>query len=156
MSNGTCKVILDAFESFKSLPASPSLERPELILLSANTEKSLQTSIAQYEDFITKSSKISLSDLAYTLSFRRERLAHRAFALAQDRSIIETWVSAKSPSASPQVYMVFTGQGANWPGMGRELIEKDELFRSDIGLMDAILCQLAHPPSWSMTGKITT
>jgi acyl transferase domain-containing protein len=49
--------------------------------------------------------------------------------------------------------MIFSGQGAQWPGMGKELIENDDFFRKDISAMDAVLQRLEHPPNWTIVGE---
>jgi acyl transferase domain-containing protein len=61
----------------------------------------------------------------------------------------------KATGQAPKVFLVFSGQGAQWPGMGRELIEGDDYFRKDIESMDGVLQRLEHPPSWSITGEKT-
>ncbi|KAJ8066769.1 hypothetical protein OCU04_004157 [Sclerotinia nivalis] len=49
--------------------------------------------------------------------------------------------------------MVFSGQGAQWPEMGRDILLKDPEFRKDIAEMGQILQSLIHPPSWTLAGK---
>lgn len=128
----------------------PHVPRPELLLLSANTSGSLTTSIDQYRDFVQRNANVPTSDIAYTLAFRREKLPHRAFALVQDGAVVETSPTAKAPGSESGVFLVFSGQGAQWAGMGSDLIETDELFRRDIETMDAVLQRVEHPPSWSI------
>jgi len=49
--------------------------------------------------------------------------------------------------------MIFSGQGAQWPGMGKELIATDPEFRKDIFAMDRILQGLKYPPDWTIESK---
>jgi malonyl CoA-acyl carrier protein transacylase len=49
--------------------------------------------------------------------------------------------------------LVFSGQGAQWPGMAKELIENDKPFRDDLVKMDQVLKGLEFPPSWNLTGN---
>ena len=58
----------------------------------------------------------------------------------------------KAPTVAPDVAMVFSGQGAQWPGMGRDLIRSNKAFLDDIRTMDRILGTLSHPPEWTIEG----
>ena len=48
---------------------------------------------------------------------------------------------------------VFTGQGAQWPQMGRQLMKKYPTYRLMIDQLDAHLAQLSNPPSWTLRGN---
>lgn len=50
--------------------------------------------------------------------------------------------------------MIFSGQGAQWPEMGRELILQAPNFREDIREMDNTLQTLTHRPEWTIEGEI--
>ena len=56
--------------------------------------------------------------------------------------------------ASPNITFVFTGQGAQWGGMGKELIEDFPSFDDDIRLMSRILQNLPNPPFWDLREEI--
>jgi malonyl CoA-acyl carrier protein transacylase len=49
--------------------------------------------------------------------------------------------------------LVFSGQGAQGPGMAKELIENDKLFRDDLVKMNQVLKGLEFPPSWNLIGN---
>ena len=44
-----------------------------------------------------------------------------------------------APAAAPGLAFVFSGQGAQWPGMGRELLEGEPVFRGLIEECDALV-----------------
>lgn len=93
-------------------------------------------------------------DLAYTRALHRKTMSHKAYALLQDGNIAEEFSGLKSSrSVAPQIVMVFTGQGAQWAGMGRELIHRYVAFRQDLEAMEATLNTLAYPPEWSLMGR---
>jgi acyl transferase domain-containing protein len=58
-------------------------------------------------------------------------------------------VSAEAPAQSLKVVMVFTGQGAQWPQMGADLIIQDPDFKADIAIMNDVLQRLKNPAAWS-------
>lgn len=48
---------------------------------------------------------------------------------------------------------ILTGQGAQWPGMGKDLMESFPLYRQTIENLDESLSGLKHPPDWKLAGK---
>jgi acyl transferase domain-containing protein len=53
--------------------------------------------------------------------------------------------------AAPVVW-VFTGQGAQWAQMGKEIIQEHPLVSRRIDELDAILARLPEPPLWTIRG----
>lgn len=131
---------------------------PSLLVFSANHEESLANSVEALQKFCTEEQP-SITDLAYTLGARREHMPYRTFAIADDSSrfdFIRTKTKVENSGAKP--VFVFTGQGAQWPGMGKELMTAHDSFLQDIRAMDSHLAQLEPPPSFSIQSKfcITT
>jgi acyl transferase domain-containing protein len=94
-----------------------------------------------------------LQDICYTLALRRETLSHRSFVVLGGDSPGQVAPPLRADTQPPQLVMVFTGQGAQWPQMGLDLLLNDVEFRADISTMNAILQNLRNPPSWSLEGK---
>lgn len=93
-------------------------------------------------------------DMAYTLNQRREHCVYRTFCtVGDDRIMGKAAAIARVPTATPDLAMVFSGQGAQWPTMGKELILTSSEVRSDIEAMDRILQSLQYPPAWKIEGK---
>ena len=109
--------------------------------------------IDNYGAYLAKNPE-RIEDLAYTLSTKREYLPHRAFVVASREK-----PGAPSPVAKPtqtlNIVMVFTGQGAQWPQMGRELMRSNAEFKSRIKSMDAHLKSLGEAsPKWSIEAEL--
>lgn len=130
----------------------PDKRRSHLLVFSAGHPESLKHNIANQQHFIEQNPHL-LKDLAYTLGARREHLAHRAFCVTDGTAPLRISPATRSKSAG-QTVLVFTGQGAQWAGMAKQLWEDFDGFRRDIQDMDDILAGLPYPPSWQIQGKI--
>ncbi|KAH6855501.1 hypothetical protein B0I37DRAFT_423972 [Chaetomium sp. MPI-CAGE-AT-0009] len=142
--------------SFDDIPDDSSA-RPHTLVVSANDAASLKANIAALcKHLINPSVRVSLPDLAYTLSERRSGFWHRAFVTTStiDVQASDFTVGKKSPSI-PRVGFVFTGQGAQWPQMGRELAEYFPLARQVFEELDAVLKGLPEPPEWNLLEELT-
>lgn len=51
-----------------------------------------------------------------------------------------------------ELIFAFTGQGAQWPGMARSLIDAYSQFSNDLQIMDGTLKGLPIPPKWLLHG----
>lgn len=96
----------------------------------------------------------AVSDIASTLALHREKLPHRSFAIWKDGELLETSSLTKAAVSPPSLTMIFSGQGAQWPQMGTQLISTSASFRSDLEVMDGMLQNLKRPPSWSILGML--
>ncbi|KAL2802342.1 hypothetical protein BJX63DRAFT_437959 [Aspergillus granulosus] len=87
---------------------------------------------------------IVMNDLAYTLSERRTTFDFRSFAVASSVQDLKTKLDKDGlprlnrVSRRPNPVFVFTGQGAQWPAMGRELLS-NPVFRASIERSKAII-----------------
>lgn len=123
-----------------------------LLVVSAKNPDSLKQhtkKIAQYAN----EHPARLHDLAYTLDSRRQHLKHRAFAVAQPSKPVDASAFQSAQTKLGRLTFVFTGQGAQWAGMGKDLMDSFESFRDDIQQMDSTLQELEDAPGWSLQGK---
>jgi acyl transferase domain-containing protein/NADPH:quinone reductase-like Zn-dependent oxidoreductase len=159
-------VILDSATSFGVPSQSKSLNsissgpnEPHLIMHSANNSQSLKQTIADHADYLKKHPGKE-SDLAYTLANRREHLPYRSFSIVRHADGIDAGMPSEGILASdkpPRTVMVFTGQGAQWPMMGMELLSSKAYpaFRNSIRGIDTHLQSLSDPPSWRIEKQLT-
>ena len=131
-------VIIDSAASHVSPPKVsaqlPASDEPQLLLFSANTQKSLNRMIENYRRFVEENPH-SIGDLAFTLANRREHLTYRAFAVVENGNV-ETVSSISKIGKPPAIVMVFTGQGAQWPQMGIDLMHSNPTFQKSIRALD--------------------
>jgi acyl transferase domain-containing protein len=128
---------------------SPS-PRPHLFVFSANTPDSLKKNAAQIQTYLSDHPERA-KNLSYTLACGRAHLGHRAFCLDHVEDVTFASERAQKP---PTINFVFTGQGAQWPAMGKELIEHFPQFRADLSHMNNILAKLPHPPAWNLIEEL--
>lgn len=131
--------------------------RPYTLVVSANDATSLKSNIqALCNHLINPRIKVSLPDLAYTLSERRTRLWHRAFVTTHTTELDENdFVLAKNSSQTPKIGIVFTGQGAQWPQMGKDLLKFFPWTQSILEELDNVLQAQPDPPKWSLVAELT-
>ncbi|KAJ5624630.1 Fum1p [Penicillium lagena] len=125
-----------------------------LLVVSARSSEALQQRIQGITQYVNNNAT-ALYDLAYTLGSRREHLPHRAFAVAQLDKPLEGSSFQKGQIKPATLTFVFTGQGAQWAGMGKSLLETFETFKMDMQVLDSVLQGLEDPPSWSLLDELS-
>jgi acyl transferase domain-containing protein/SAM-dependent methyltransferase len=160
LGGSNAHVIVDSARSFNlPQPTMRYSERegdPQLLLFSAGSAPSLKSTINSYEEWMLKNPDMAerLNDLSYTLANRREHLPHRSFKVVGINDAPASQ-GRKIPGQPVSLVMVFTGQGAQWPRMGRELLLRDDLvFQKTIRAMDEYLADLSVPPQWTIEGEL--
>jgi FkbH-like protein len=119
----------------------------ELVTLSARSEASLRASASQLDEWLRDHAEASLTDVAFTLNATRRSFEHRVAMVAPDTAALRAslgriaqgeqdaalsrGIVAADPKA-PKVAFLFTGQGAQFHGMGRALYASQPVFREAI------------------------
>ncbi|EJT70750.1 hypothetical protein GGTG_11773 [Gaeumannomyces tritici R3-111a-1] len=144
------------------------------IVLSASSRTSLLRRVEQIAGYIRENPQTSLRDLAWTLQTRRSELGLRVAIPAATRDglleeldhLVEEAKGSKQPAigtparqlVSPAegvgILGIFTGQGAQWPGMGRELLLHNGVFRRAVRLCQEALAGLPDAPQWSLEEEL--
>ncbi|KAI9695597.1 MAG: Type I Iterative PKS [Bogoriella megaspora] len=97
----------------------------------------------------------SLHDLAYTLSEKRSSFPWKSYAVAKSvkelQCRLEQLPKPFRSSEPPRLQFIFTGQGAQWPRMGLELLCY-RVFRESLSAADAYFRNLGCP--WSILDEL--
>lgn len=144
------------------IDSSFSSKKRFLFTLSSNNEEGLQRQLASLARWCSTAkedaNEDALSDLAYTLGQRRSHFSWRTSITACSVSelkgaIVSAIKSAASNSRKvmndPGVCFIFTGQGAQWPQMGKTLYLASATFRASIDAAETYFREVLHC-SWSV------
>ncbi|EOD48494.1 putative polyketide synthase protein [Neofusicoccum parvum UCRNP2] len=131
--------------------------RPYVLLFSANDESSLKAYTKEMSKHLSNLAvKADLRDLAYTLSERRSHHFNRGYVIARKSELDENAiVLGKKEASTPKIGFVFTGQGAQWPRMGKEVFETFPGTAQVVKELDTVLRSLPTPPDWSLYEELT-
>jgi acyl transferase domain-containing protein/NADPH:quinone reductase-like Zn-dependent oxidoreductase/NAD(P)-dependent dehydrogenase (short-subunit alcohol dehydrogenase family)/acyl carrier protein len=127
---------------------------PALIPLSATAPEMLGTVAIRLRDWLADTrDQVELGDVVHTLSMRRPHHPTRAAVVAEsideliqrlDRLAAgdedDDWLGgAVSDEAGADAVWVFSGQGAQWAGMGRRLLEEEPVFATTIAELEPLI-----------------
>jgi hybrid polyketide synthase/nonribosomal peptide synthetase ACE1 len=131
-------------------------------VFSAVSGKSLSAVVAAYSDYLKTNPSVNLRALTHTLCNRRTTLPYRTSFSARDvddlraklggfvEHDVEKQRTAVSGSAPPlRILGIFTGQGAQWAGMARKLIQLPGAAKI-VEHLEQSLSELIDPPTWSL------
>jgi acyl transferase domain-containing protein len=144
-------------DDFFDLGEPVASKKPKILVTSANDEESLKKWIDLLSSHLLNPSvKVNLNDLAYTLSERRTRHYHRGFTITKNLQISkDSFVFGKKNTETPIVGFIFTGQGAQWSQMGRELIDTFSIAKQLVERLERALKSLSSPPDWSLVKELS-
>jgi acyl transferase domain-containing protein len=133
--------------------------RSQLFVLSTVDEASGARQVQAMSEYIAareRSSPNLLDDLTFTLGKRRTILPWRAAIPVQSieqlkQNLASQTVQFLKAQKNAKIGFVFTGQGAQWCGMGRELTNEYPLYRGSLVRSESMLNALGAP--WSLLGK---
>jgi len=122
-----------------------SRESAQLLVLSARTPTALLAARGRLAAHLRAHPGLALADVAYSLQRGRRAFDHRAFVVARDTAQAAELLQAgpavrnhPARTAAPVAFM-FPGQGAQYPGMARDLYEHEPVFRGHFDQCMAIL-----------------
>ncbi|KAK3328393.1 hypothetical protein B0T19DRAFT_357739 [Cercophora scortea] len=133
-------------------------QRPYVLVLSGNDATALKGNVSALCNHVANLSvDAPVADLAYTLSDRRSQLWHRAFVTTDTSQNLDEadFSLGKKLSHTPKVGIVFTGQGAQWPQMGKDLLATFPQTREVLQELDTVLQTQPDPPAWSLVAELS-
>jgi amino acid adenylation domain-containing protein len=152
-------VVLEEWpETTPEISARPA----QLLCVSARSEAALDAALNNLGLHLHEHPEANLADISYTLQIGRHGFDHRASLTSSSvdeavRTLAELASQrihrSTSAFARPQPVFLFTGQGAQFPGMGRTLYQMEPVYRKQIDecaevlrpLMDIDLRTLLFP-----------
>ncbi|THC94049.1 hypothetical protein EYZ11_006458 [Aspergillus tanneri] len=158
--------ILESYEPEEYQPGRTRREAVIPLTFSAMSQRSLNAMLRTYSSFLAANPSIDMRTLSTSL-FRRSALPIRiTFPPAQnakslheaiDACLEEKTTGTRAAAAKTRAVLgVFTGQGAQWPAMGRELIVVSPLARQILNRLENSLGGLpaADRPQWSLVEEL--
>ncbi len=145
--------------------APPVETRPlrtlQLLTLSAKTATALEAARLNLAAYLKQNAETNLADVAFTLQTGRRSFAHRLALVSHDAEEAAAALEAGNvhidvhDSQHPPVAFMFTGQGAQYVQMARELYETEPSFREDVDhcceilepLLQLDLRDVLYPPA---------
>ncbi len=126
--------------------------RKHLLPLSAKSTAALADLAGHYTEHLRAHPDSDLGDLCYTAAIGRNHFTHRLSVIADSVPDLQAKLSAipqgEKPHGltrgsvgrtTPRLAFLFTGQGAQYVDMGRELYESNPLFHATVNRCDEVL-----------------
>jgi acyl transferase domain-containing protein/NADPH:quinone reductase-like Zn-dependent oxidoreductase/acyl carrier protein len=126
------------------------------IFLSAKSEDALRDLAKEYAQFLQTNPKLSPYDLAHAVAHRREwlpqRLAVSGVEVASIATALDNWIQSgvddfvvegKEWEGAGRPVFVFSGNGSQYAGMGRELLAESSVFHDAVAEVDGLFAQYA-------------
>ncbi|MEU5980407.1 acyltransferase domain-containing protein, partial [Streptomyces sp. NPDC047315] len=165
-----CHVVLQEWPAVDALSAPDTeteTDDDHVLLLSAHDPAALRERAADLATWLAEHPRVTPGRLAPTLAHSRSHLPHRAVISAADAEAAVARLhdlaagtpatdivtgTAGGPAEPRGIAFVFPGQGAQWQGMGRDLIATSPTFAATIAACEQALAPLVD---WSLTSVLT-
>ncbi|MBF0527281.1 MAG: acyltransferase domain-containing protein, partial [Deltaproteobacteria bacterium] len=171
---GDCPTDVPASPITPSITAAPPPAKPcrptHLLTISAKTEHEQVDLAGSYGAFLRTAPAASIADICYSVNTTGPHLDHRLALIADSPSglaqSLENISRIEGPADDslpknivygralnhdgPKIAFLFTGQGAQYVGMGRQLYETQPTFRRIINQCDEILRPILEQPLLSV------
>jgi phthiocerol/phenolphthiocerol synthesis type-I polyketide synthase B len=167
IAGSNAHVVLESTPAKVAIAQAPSTKAASsvvpLLPLSARSEAALRILARKVADLLAAPNAPAISDLLRFAQTRRAAFEHRVAFLAIDAEelavALKTYADGGEPMAQgvidprheTKVALVFPGQGGQWNGMARALLEKEPAFRESIERADAVIRREA---GWSLIEQL--
>ncbi len=148
----------NAFAVLEEAPAQSAVEnevdRPlHPLVLSAQSPKALRDLAERYVSFFTAPSEAEVADICFTANTGRTLFDHRAAfwggeaidfeiglkAFLEGASGSRSYAHVDRAARAPQIVFLFSGQGSQYAGMARQLLETQPAFRRSLERSSEVL-----------------
>ncbi len=116
------------------------------LFISGKSDAAVKDAAKQYAALLRKEDVVDLYDIAYSAAMNREWHEHRAVVFggtphamasaltgfAEDKPTKLPVVVATGMSPAPKLAFIYSGNGSQWEGMGRQLLAEDPTFRAAV------------------------
>ena len=121
-------IIEQAPEVNQSIDQTRSVEAPVVPwVVSARSEAALAGQVSRLADYAAARSEVGSAAIGRSLLVERSQMEHRAVVVGADRDALlggladpASWITGQA-STDGKTAFLFSGQGSQWAGMGREL-----------------------------------
>lgn len=122
-----------------------------LLPISARSPKALTELAERYSNQLTSDDETSISDICYSASVTRPGFEHRLVVAGSSKKEISDdlirfidkkpggWIHQAGGNERPKTVWLFTGQGSQYTGMGKQLYESESLFKDEIDRCNNVL-----------------
>jgi myxalamid-type polyketide synthase MxaD len=144
-------VVLEAAPSTSEVTPPVTTAGPYVLPLSARSAPALRALAARYRDLLLGSAPLPPAVVCATAALRRTHHAHRLAVFGDTSAELATrlatfaagdraeHVDSPRGRARPRIAFVFPGQGGQWLGMGRQLVEREPVFRAALAACGAAI-----------------
>jgi myxalamid-type polyketide synthase MxaB len=153
-SGTNAHVVLGEVPETASRGDHPSIQERSfhLLPLSARSVQALHDVGERFQNYLTRPDAASLADVAYTVASGRASLPYRAAVVAADAADAARKLAAfasgqeaagvvtgQAHPGRAKIAFLFTGQGSQYAGMGREFYQTQPVFRAALDECAALL-----------------
>jgi myxalamid-type polyketide synthase MxaB len=158
-------VLEEATLAKQETPPAPERDRPlHVLTLSAKNDAALHALANEYLQCVQQSPSANVADIAYTANVYRTHFNDRAALVVASAQDLQEKLTALAKGeisqgvvagqvkivGRPKVAFIFTGQGSQYPGMGKGLYEAHPVFRAALDECDDLLRQHLDEPLLSV------
>jgi non-ribosomal peptide synthase protein (TIGR01720 family) len=121
-------------------PSGPSRRR-QLLMLSARSEAALEQATTNLVGQLQREPEANLADVTYTLQVGRKVFNHRRMLVCDDVADAVAALEERNPkrvlsrhtmTSDPPLVFLFSGQGAQYVNMARDLYQTESVFRAAV------------------------